>query len=179
MISFRPRRPRRECMATVSGKPGGVVEGEGGVVDDLEEVILIGFARRFLAPRQLDADAPGHVLDRLGEGEALGQREELEDVAARAAAEAVEESLGAVDGERRRLLAVERAESLVALAGELERRDLADEVDDVGGLADAADDVVVEVEQRHQPSSTATVAPSPPSLSLPGRHDFTAGCLRK
>ena len=89
------------------------------------------------------------MFDCLGEGEALGQREELEDVAARAAAEAVEEALAAIDGERRRLLAMKRAEAFVALAGELERRDLGDEVDDVGRLADLGDDGVVEVGEGH------------------------------
>src|SRR5205085_1533710 len=101
-----------------------------------------------------------------------------EDVAAGPAAETVEEALAAIDGERRRLLAMKRTETLVRLAGLLERRDLRDELDEVRGLADLGDELVVEVYESHY-SSTATVAPSPPSLSAPGRHDFTAGCLRR
>ena len=85
------------------------------------------------------------MLDRLRKREALRQREELEDVAAGAAAEAIEEALVAIDVKRRRLLAMKRAEAFVALAGELERRDLADEVDDVGRGAHLRDDAVVEI----------------------------------
>src|SRR5438132_2435546 len=119
------------------------------------------------------------MLDRLGEREALREREELEDVAAGAAAEAVKEPLVTIDVERRRLLAMKRAESLVALAGELERRDLRHEVDNVGRRSHLGDDGIIEIDECHQPSSTATVAPWPPSFSFPGRHDFTAGCLRR
>src|SRR6266478_1473474 len=74
---------------------------------------------------------------------------------------------------------MERAEAFVALAGELEGSDLLDEVDDVGGRSYLRDHGVVEIDQRHYSSSTATVAPSPPSFSLPGRHDLTAGCVRR
>jgi hypothetical protein len=71
------------------------------------------------------------MLDSLREREALRQREEFEDVSTRAAAEAVEESLASIDVERRRLLAMEGTEPLVALTGEFQGGDLADEVDDV------------------------------------------------
>src|SRR5947199_6224758 len=71
------------------------------------------------------------------------------------------------------------AETLVALAGELERSDLRNEVDDVGRAPHLRDHRVIEIDKRHYSSSTATVAPSPPSFSLPGRHDLTAGCLRR
>src|ERR1700674_4231075 len=102
------------------------------------------------------------MLDRLRKAEALGEREELEDVAARAASEAIEESLVAIDMERRGLLAMKRAESFVALAGELERSDLRHEVDDVGRRSHLRDYGVIQVYECHQPSSTAIVAPSPP-----------------
>ena len=46
---------------------------------------------------------------------------------------------------RRRLLAMKRAETFVALAGKFEGRDLADEVDDVGRGAHLRDDGIVEV----------------------------------
>src|SRR4029077_13982666 len=114
-----------------------------------------------------------------GKREALREREELEDVASLAAAEAVEEALVAVHMKRGRLLAMKRAESFVALAGELERGDLRHEVDDVGCRSHLRDYAVIQIYESHQPSSTAMVAPSPPSFSPPGRHDFTAGCLRR
>src|SRR5438132_5265801 len=119
------------------------------------------------------------MLHRLGKREALRELEELEDVSTLAAAEAVEEALVAVHMKRRRLLAMKRTESFVALAGELERRDLRHEVDNVGCRSYLRDYGIVEIYERHQSSSTATVAPSPPSFSFPGRHDFTAGCLRR
>ena len=54
------------------------------------------------------------MLDRVEEAELLLQLEELEDVAADAAPEAVKEPLSRIDVERRRLLRVKRAEALVA-----------------------------------------------------------------
>ena len=121
----------------------------GRLVDHFEQIVLVVLARRSISPGQLDADARRDMLHRLRKREALGQREELEDVAARAAAEAVEEPLAAIDVKRRRLLAMKRTEAFVALAGELERRDLADEVDDVGRRAHLRDDAVVEIYECH------------------------------
>ena len=96
----------------------------GRLVHDFEQIVFVVLARRALLLRQLDADARRDMLDGLGKRESLRQREKLEDVAAGAAAEAVEKSLAAIDSERRRLLAMKRAEAFVALAGEFERRDL-------------------------------------------------------
>src|SRR3954447_9554939 len=101
------------------------------VVEDFEQIVFVGVALRLAPPRQLDPISRRDMLHRLGEREALGHRKELEDVAARAAPAAVEESLVAIDVKRRRLFAMKRAETLVALAGELERRDLRDELHDV------------------------------------------------
>ena len=89
------------------------------------------------------------MLDGFRKCEALRQCEELEDVAAGAAAEAVEQPLTAVDGKRRRLLAMKRTESLERLARLLERRRLRDELDDVGGLPHLGDELVVEIEECH------------------------------
>jgi hypothetical protein len=71
----------------------------GRIIHQLKEVVLLAVARGSLLLRQLDPHAPRDMFDRLGESEALGEREELEDVAAGPATEAVEESLRAVDCE--------------------------------------------------------------------------------
>src|ERR1043166_9559144 len=120
-----------------------------GLVDHFEQIVLVVLLWRLAAARQIDPHAGCDVLHRFGKCEALGQREEFEDVAAGAAPEAVEQTLVAIDVKRRRLLATKRAETLVALAGELERRDLADEVDDVRRAPYLRDHAVVEVYKCH------------------------------
>jgi hypothetical protein len=70
------------------------------------------------------------------------QLEELEHVAADAAAEAVEVALLAIDVERRRLLAVERTEPLVGGAGLLERDVILDDDDDVGVMLQVVDELL-------------------------------------
>ena len=60
---------------------------------------------------QLDARAPGEALDRLREVEVLDLAHERDDIAAGLATEAVVEALLGVDGERRGLLGVERAQT--------------------------------------------------------------------
>ena len=62
--------------------------------------------------------------------------QERERVAALAAAEAVEDPAVGIDLERRRLLVVEGTEALEAAAGLLERDVPADELDEVGAIAD-------------------------------------------
>src|SRR3954465_15343478 len=62
----------------------------------------------------LDAGLAGQYLDRLDERQVLPLLHERDEVAADAAAEALVEPVGRVDVERRRLLVVERAETLVA-----------------------------------------------------------------
>src|SRR5690349_10300540 len=130
----------------------------GRFIDDFQQIVFVVFLRRLAAPRQLDPDARRNMLDRFRKREALGEREKLEDVAAGAAAEAVEESFVAIDMKRRRLLAMKRTESFVALPGELERRDLADEVDDVRRTAHLRDHAVIEIYKGHQQPSRV---PSP------------------
>ena len=65
---------------------------------------------------QRHAVALGQRLQRRAEVQPLRLHHELEDVAARAAAEAVVELLDRVDAERRRALLVERAQPLQARA---------------------------------------------------------------
>jgi hypothetical protein len=72
------------------------------------------------------------------------QLEELEHVAADAAAETVEEALVAVDVERRRLLAVKRTEPLVGGAGLLQRDVVADDHHDVGVVLQVVDELLGE-----------------------------------
>ena len=97
-------------------------------------VVLLELGKRHAEPlRQL--------LDRVREADLLVQLEKLEDVAADAAAEAVEEPLVAVDVKRRRLLAVKRAEPLVGGAGLLQRHVVLDDDDDVGLVLQVVDEV--------------------------------------
>ena len=69
-----------------------------------------------LALRHRDAVALGQQLERLKEADALDFHDELEDVAAHAAAEALVELVARVDGERRRLFGVERAQARCSAA---------------------------------------------------------------
>src|SRR6185312_1605600 len=92
-------------------------------------------------PRHRQADLAGQLLDRFGEGETLGLHHEADRVAVFAAAEAVEEAFLVADGERRRLLIMERAQS-GKLGGVLAlERDLA--ADDVA-QADARTQLIEE-----------------------------------
>ena len=74
------------------------------------------------AERERDPRATGEVGDRLRELELLGLADEGDRVPLRPAAEAVVEALVRVDVERRRLLAVERAEPLPGVPRLLQRR---------------------------------------------------------
>ena len=87
-------------------------------------------------------------LHRLLEVERLGLLDELEGVAALAAAEAVVELLLGIDGERRRPLVVERTEPGPARADPAQVGLLPDQVDHVHGVAHAVDRVLRE--ERHQ-----------------------------
>ena len=68
------------------------------------------------------------------------QHEKLEDVAAVAAAEALEHLLAGIDEEGGRFFLVERAERLVFRARFFQRHVAADHVDDVAGVAHLLDD---------------------------------------
>src|SRR5690606_27279600 len=78
----------------------------------------------------------GQDLQRLGEADALRALHESEHVAAFAAPEAVVQAPGAVDGHRRRLLLVERADGHEGAPAATHLGHLGDQVDDVGRLAD-------------------------------------------
>ena len=89
VIEVSPRRVVR--------KSERLMECLRGLVDDFEKVVFVAFLRCLAPTRQLDAHARRHMLHGFREREALGEREKLEDVAARATAEAIKQTLGAVD----------------------------------------------------------------------------------
>ena len=91
---------------------------------------------------QGDARLGGQELDRTGEVEALGLAHEVDGIALGLTPEAVVDALLGVDGEGRRLLAVERAEPHPLGALLLELRVLGDDPDDVGLVADTPHVVV-------------------------------------
>ena len=94
---------------------------------------------------QLDAEPAGQLLDRLLEREVLDALEEVDDVAAHLAAEAVVETLGRGDVEAGAALLVERAEPLQAAATGRPKRDVvADDFGDSGHIAHACDVVVAD-----------------------------------
>jgi hypothetical protein len=118
--------------------------------------------RRPLAGRRaahLDADALAQELQGVAELDALRAHDVVEHVALGAAAEAVEEAALDVDVERRRALAVERAEPLeLPAAGGLERDRLADDLGEVDARPDALLGVV---ELAHGPARQLTRRPRP------------------
>ena len=100
-------------------------------------VALLHFGKRH-------PEALREQLHRIGESGLLVQLEELEDVAADVAAKAMEKTLVAVDVKRRRLLAVERTESLVGRAGLLQRHVVLNHDDDVGLVLQVVDELLRE-----------------------------------
>src|SRR5262249_6448552 len=106
-----------------------------------EERLALGPSRSRAGLGDRDAGALREEPRGLEELDPLAHHHELERVAARAAAEAVEELLRLVDVEGRGLLVVERAEAAVLAAGFLEGDRLGDEGDDVDGRPDLADEV--------------------------------------
>src|SRR5439155_24280733 len=88
---------------------------------------------RALLVLELDAVAIGQRLDGLGKVESFRLADEGDEVAALAAAEAVEELVGGVHGEARRPLLVERAAAGPARPDAAERRSCRDDLDHVGG----------------------------------------------
>ena len=95
-------------------------------------------ARRPLG--QLDAGLLGQPLERLAEVEAVAAHQEGEDVPALATAEAAPRLPIGVDDERRGLLGVEGAESLVGGTGALELDRLADDLEHAELRFDLGDD---------------------------------------
>src|SRR5579885_3410946 len=98
-------------------------------------------AGRF-ALRNIDAVAACKGLDRLRKAQPLHPHNEIEDAAARVASEAMKESALGIDRERRGLLLMEWAEADVVAAGALEADVRADNLDDIGALANLLDLVV-------------------------------------
>jgi hypothetical protein len=88
----------------------------------------------------------------IGEADFFLQLDELEDVTADAAAEAVEEPAVAVDRERRSLLAVKRAQPFERRAGLAQRYIVGDDGDDVGRRPDLVDELLRKQSQRVTPS---------------------------
>ena len=90
--------------------------------------------------RHLESHHLGERLDGLGKLEVVVRHQEADRRAVRAAAEAVVEALRRADRERRRLLAVKRAEAFVVAAGALQRDAGADHLDDVGSGDELVDE---------------------------------------
>jgi hypothetical protein len=78
-----------------------------------------------------NAEAPGQQLDGLAKADLLVEHDELEEVAAGLAAEAVEQLRAGVDREGRRLFFVEGAQPFHARAGRLEWNVVGDHPDDI------------------------------------------------
>jgi len=104
------------------------------------EPLPLGLLVRQVA-REIDVERAGQRLERLGERQPLDLHQEGEDVAALPAAEALVDLARRVDVEAGSLLAVERAEALERGAGGAERDVAPHDVDDVGLLLDAGDDL--------------------------------------
>src|SRR5262249_5488077 len=105
-----------------------------------------------------DAGPLGERPDGLRKREAIHAHQEAQRIAARAAAEAVEDAALGIHGERRRPLRVERAEALPVVARPLQAHELADQVHDVRACANL-------VEQRlgepgHQPTRRGPESPA-------------------
>jgi len=104
----------------------------------LAPAAALGVARVLGLALELDPRARGQRLQGAREVEPLRLHDELEDVAARAAAEAVVDLFRRVDPERRRPLVVERAQPLEPRhARPPELRARADELREVHGVADS------------------------------------------
>src|SRR5690606_16343492 len=118
----------------------------------------LGLARVFGLALELDAVAFGQELDRLGEADALGLLDEIEQVAARLAAEAVVKLVRRVDRERGCALVVEGAGPGPAgtLPPQIGAR--ADHFDDVGRLAHPFDAGCRD--PRHRPTAASARAAS-------------------
>ena len=117
---------------------------------------------------QLDPDPVGQPLDRLGERQVVDLLHEGDDVAALAAAEAVEEPAGRGDLEARGLLVVEGAQALQRAAAGVAQGDVgADDLVDPGPFPDGRDVLVVDP-SRHGPSVCPPRAPSGVVIGAPG-----------
>ena len=80
--------------------------------------------------------AVGQPAQGLGIGLLLVLHDEVDGIARLATGEAFIDSLRRTDGERRRLVVVERTQSRIARAALAERHKLGDDIDDVGRIHD-------------------------------------------
>src|SRR6266511_3359032 len=154
--------------------PGEVLGGRLHEGQDLLALLAVGPGLEAALPLgNRHPEATGQRLRRLREAHPLAQHQELEDVPALPAAEAVEDrGLGAhVEG--RGLLLVERAEPLPGGPHLLEDHVLGDHAHDVRRAPDLLHDPVA---KRHPYSfSSTTVTPPPPSPAPPAHQAATWG----
>ena len=131
-----PRLASRRLAAAPCGARELLAKPRGrdfvGLEQRLAVALALGILLAVLGFGDRHAGARGELPDGFGKRDLVVQLDELEDVAAGAAAEAVEEPLVAVDVERRRLLAVKRAEPLPRRAAAPQRDALLDDLHDVG-----------------------------------------------
>src|SRR5438067_61955 len=121
---------------------------------------------------ELDSGVARQLLDRLAERLPLDLHDELDRVAARAAAEAMEHALVGIDAEAGRLLAVERAQPLEVSPRLLELDTTADDLRDVHAVAELLQLVVAD---------HLIGGPAPPAPRSPGvlrRGSTRPGCGR-
>ena len=112
------------------------------VVGAVESVGGIGVLSRWSrALGEADIGALGEKVDRFDKGDAVDLLDKHEDIASDAAAGAVVDLAIGVDAEGRGVFLVERAETekVAALLGELDV--FGDHVDDIGGVANALENV--------------------------------------
>src|SRR5581483_7593599 len=120
------------------------------VVRVIDRLPLVARARRARIFRlELDAGALREDAHGVDEPDVLVLLQEAERVAARAAAEALEEAAVGVDVKRRRLLAVERAQPDEIVAALAQRDVRPDHLADVGAGQDLALDAVVDTHGTH------------------------------
>jgi hypothetical protein len=112
-------------------------------------------ARGCLLILELDADAVGEPLDGLREGQYLALTNEPDQVAALAAAEAVEELVGSVHGEARRTLLVEGAAAGPACPDPAKLRPGRDDLDHIGAVDDLLDRGLLD--QRHARANRSVI----------------------
>ena len=115
-----------------------MVEGDGALEDRAQAGVVGVLALRPLV--ELHAGAGGELLERLGEREGVALHHEREDVAVLAAPEAVPGVARGRHDERRRLLAVERAQPLEGGARLLQLDRLPHHVRDGQAALDLGDD---------------------------------------
>ena len=135
-------------------------------------VLVLAFGHAGVLARHLEPHHLGERFDGLGKLEVVVGHQETDRGAVRAAAEAVIEALRRAHRERRRLLAVKRAEAFVVAAGALQRDARADDLDDVG----SGDQLVDEgLWGFARPFDGIIRAPAPTTTAGFGRGDAYSG----